>query len=323
MTNPLKLSNGQITEFSGTDAPSFTGLWTASAAFGDDDSSPSGIPDQSSIGGPTLTTGKLIFNTASGKIWSVASGSWTLVHTISIDEMVLCTWGSYTGAFAYYSGGLWYGRASGSEPKLVGEATAAYLDAYLTLASLANVVSTTPATGDVLTFDGSTWGPDRADGMALAVLAVFDDDDTTPPSGTLDQSSIGGPTLTSGDVLNSGSGKIWTVAAGTWTLKHTITVGEFVVCSYYGYSDKSTSLSGWIGTATGPQPISGGTFEAFNDFLQTQVLDDLANVNTSGLVTNDVLTFDGTNWVAEAPSGGGGGSAADSDQAIIAAGVFS
>lgn len=37
-------------------------------------------------------------------------------------------------------------------------------------------------------------------------------------------------------------------------------------------------------------------------------LDDLADVNTSSPSVGDVLTFDGTEWVAEAPTGGGGSS---------------
>lgn len=39
----------------------------------------------------------------------------------------------------------------------------------------------------------------------------------------------------------------------------------------------------------------------------TPDLDDLGDVDTTGAVSGDVLTYDGADWVAAAPSGGGGG----------------
>ena len=82
-----------------------TEIWVARTYVGEEHPTESGIPDQTSVNGPTLVAGDRVVYQRSDiapGVYEVAAGTWTLVHVLAIGEHAQITWPSYIGAWEMY-----------------------------------------------------------------------------------------------------------------------------------------------------------------------------------------------------------------------------
>ena len=152
-------------------------------------------------------------------------------------------------------------------------------DGSITAAKLSDMSA---QAGDALVYDGSSWGPAPLDGLSYkgSYSASAGGDNTTeiPSSGHFyivtsagsndPEGGTGGPTFSIGD---------WAVYNGSdWTK----VVGSTDVVSVAGKT--------------------GAVTLEWSDISKTgSAVGDLANVNTSGATSGQVLKYDGSNWVAD------------------------
>ncbi len=166
------------------------------------------------------------------------------------------------------------------------------------LDDLTDVVITTPASGEVLTYDGTNWVNDTAGAGSLALDDLTDVTITTPSTGAvlkyngtawIDDAEAGiPPTLldAKGDIIVATAADTAARLAVGGTNGHVLTVD----------SAEATGLK-WAAQ-------TGGGASA---------LDDLTDVVITTPTTNDVLLYNGTNWVNDTSPGGGGGGGATYD----------
>lgn len=119
-------------------------------------------------------------------------------------------------------------------------------------------------------------------------------DDTSPPSGLTDLTSLGGPTLVDGDHV-AGNNKIWAVASGTWTAVHTYVVGDVVLGTWDQWNDDGLSQYGaafeWTETGALSQLLYGAITSATSNLYLSSNIQD---VDITGLSAGDLLQYDAT-----------------------------
>lgn len=151
--------------------------------------------------------------------------------------------------------------------------------------------------GDVLTFNGTDW-----DAASPANPQLY--------KGTWDPTIAGSIPL----AATAGSGSFYVVSksgtyagngvaydAGDWILED---AGSWVKIPMS--TNSVASYNGRKGVVV-PEPADYVLLKNGSGKLPGSSLNDLANVDLTGLLTGDVLTYDGAKWVPAAVSGGGGG----------------
>jgi hypothetical protein len=145
----------------------------------------------------------------------------------------------------------------------------------------------------------------------------------TAAAGTLATSfengdTVDGVTLATGDrilIKDQASGSengIYTVNASGAPTRATDadTAAEILQASVYVQEGTANADTQWVCTTNAPITLNT-TALVFAQLSSggANALDDLSDVDTTGAVTGDVLTFDGADWVPEAPTGGAGAGA--------------
>lgn len=169
-------------------------------------------------------------------------------------------------------------------------ATKQYVDQRpIALNDLTDVVVPTPATGNLLSFNGTNWV-----NTAPPVIPVI-----PPIPDTLDElNDVVVPAPSTGDLL-SFNGTNW------------VNTAPPIIPVIPAFPDTLDELTDVVV----PTPSSGDLL-SFNgtNWVNTppavvpQALNDLTDVVTTGQTTGDVLTYNGSSWTPAAPTGGGGGS---------------
>ncbi|NOR84755.1 hypothetical protein GQ473_01425, partial [archaeon] len=114
-----------------------------------------------------------------------------------------------------------------------------------------------------------------------------------------------------GSAKANGSRSDGTVASNgsTGSIIYDLTKDDYVELSVYQSESASETISGYVGSTY----LSGYRLVSSQDIIQATSIDDLTDVDTTTLApsANDVLEWDGANWIPTAPTGGGGASVID------------
>ena len=181
------------------------------------------------------------------------------------------------------------------------------------IGDLSNVSLTSVTTGDVLSYNGSSWvnsaaPPADISGSSINALNDVDTATSSPSNGE-------------GLIWNSTSGN-WepgTVSAGPVALDDltdvTITAaatGEVLRYNGSAWVDAQLAYSDLSGTPSLAPVATSGSYNDLTDKPTIPVnIDDLGDVTITSATTGQILEYNGSAWVNVANSGGGGATAID------------
>ena len=138
-----------------------------------------------------------------------------------------------------------------------------------------DTTTTAPTNGDALVFDGTNFVPQAVSGGGVTTIEGLDNVDTTGVA-TNNVLKYDGTNWVDGSVA-------YAEVTGTPTLSAVATSGD--------YSDLT-------GTPTLATVATSGDYNDLNNLPTVPSnIEELNNVDTTGVVTNNVLKYDGTNWV--------------------------
>ena len=184
-----------------------------------------------------------------------------------------------------------------ADPTLAAHAAnKAYVDAQVgavALNDLTDVDTTGVASGDVITFDGINWVVSNVGTLAGSTLAI---------------ENLSNVNNFASMMANNGDSLIWTGSAwNSGRPKALINYGTSAPSAISSFNvdgdlfirtTTGTAGGNWLGTYV----VEGGGWSevAIPTQLQNQVINDLGDVDTTGVINGDVLAWDGINWVATA-----------------------
>lgn len=156
-------------------------------------------------------------------------------------------------------------------------------DGQVTAAKLSGMGA---AAGDVLTYDGTSWGPAPLTGLSYE--GIYDANTATDQTTSTPAAGHYYVVQAAGSVDPDGVTRANTYSTGDWAVYNGATsLWDRVV----GSSDV-TSVNGQTGVVT----------LGWADFSKAgSLLSDIANVDVTGRNTGDILVWNGSNWIIQAP----------------------
>ena len=155
------------------------------------------------------------------------------------------------------------------------------LDSSNNLSALNDITYTTPATNDILAWDGSNWV------VSQTTVATGDTTTTT----CLENDNCSGTPISCAaltpDTNTTVTSPPYTIAYGSWSNTQCGISGT-------GWHIAGTGISS-CGTGSGTKYARCTSVTVERETVSAA--SDLSDVDTTGAATNDILAFDGTNWV--------------------------
>ena len=307
-------TSGLYTDLTGTPTLSSVATSGSYTDLSDQPTIPSSVNDLTDVDTSGITSGQVLqYNGTSFVAATVSSGA------TSIDDLTdVNLTGISTGQILNWDGSQFVPvnmpDGGGTTPTQLGELT--------------NVDTTGQVTNDVLKFNGTSWVPDGISYTELAdqptlFSGSYNDltDQPTIPSAVNDLTDVDTTGITSGQVLqyNGTNFVAATVSGGVESLgalTDVDTAGAATnnVLKYNGstWVDGSVAYSEVTGTPTLSAVATSGNYTDLSNIPSIpSAINDLTDVDTTGITSGQVLQYNGTNFVAATITGSGGASSLD------------